>query len=60
MKCKNCKKETNILIESGRYKNIVWDNVNLCCECWEEYRKEKGIKSLREIDNELKQRDFKK
>ncbi len=54
MKCKKCKKESNSLVQSGREGNIEWEDLGLCPKCWSEYRKEKGIKSLREIDNELR------
>ena len=52
MKCAKCGQETNSLIGSGRQGNIRWENLNYCHKCLSEYRKKRGIKSLRELNDE--------
>ncbi len=53
MKCKKCGKESNILNQSGAQGRIEWKDLGYCPSCFSEYRKERGIKSLREIDTEI-------
>ncbi len=59
MKCKKCREESNSLVQSGSQGKITWKDLGYCPRCWSEYRKEKGIKSLREIDNELRLKESK-
>lgn len=57
MKCKKCGKESERLVQSGGQGNITWEDLGYCPKCWAEYRKKRGITSLREIDDELRRQE---